>query len=190
MDLTLSSSELTFLRRIGPVIYKTWGYRTTASPNFEDQTHNHSYGISLQHYSDVVFRNLYNVCSERWNTLFRSDTVSFLNRVHNLRTYYREPDTPAKITAIVARYLRSSTECEEAFKELVRYEEIGASLAMLFIVRAAKALCFIASGEYTDAYDTFVQLRNHLHSDTVGTRITPQKKTRQSKYKRTDLGKT
>ena len=185
--LPLHPKELVFLREVGPVIFKTWGYRWNTTPNFEDRTHNSSRGSSLQHYSDIVFRNLYNICQERWNTVYRSDTVAYLLRIQDLSTYYTPPDSPDPARAILVSFLNQKPECKDAFKRLVRYDEEGASMAMLFIVRAAKALCLIASGKYNVAYKTLKELAQETPTSTPTKptqKITPRKKKIQSKKTR------
>lgn len=163
-ELHLLATEITFLRDVGPSIYKTWGYRsiTDPNPNFEDITHDSSVGHMLQSYSDILFRNLEQICgSEQLTFIPKSDSYNKLLTMRNLVEY----EENHKAQKIVARYLQLFKDKNSAFKRLVTFNTDHCSKGMLYLVFAGRALCYIGDGEYKNAFDLMISLRQDQESN-------------------------
>jgi hypothetical protein len=170
----LSPREIDFIKTYGAPLVKTWGYwqgRVEEDGevyiehiDFEERTKD-SFLLPLQSYSDVVFRNIWNVCFERFTSLVGSDTRDKFDLIDVIEG----PNTQKACQELLKEFLSIDHISKNVKIFLDDYEaQSSPSTAYGYIITALKALIQISEGNFTTANDvvkTFHRGLSELESD-------------------------
>lgn len=157
MSLHLTKSELELIQSdsVGPLLVHAWGYRTGINythEKFEKESHQGGLWRELQRYTDILFRNIQQLCYyEGFTHLLYSDTFNIQRSLENFENYV---NTDGVVLSNISNFLKRFLEGENVDTAINRILTSPVkSKDFEFIQKAARSICFLANSQWAEAYD-------------------------------------
>lgn len=153
-------------------LYQVWGYRTSrtgAHERFEERTHK----VALfQDFSDMLFRNLQQVCEYNQTFLFRTDTVekidrckSTMNIIFDLETFTIKEEFEERFEIyreiIDEFYSKEKDLLKELKKELKNCDNID----LEFFIDSVKVLFYIKNNKIEKLYNLLEDMKEKYEDE-------------------------
>jgi hypothetical protein len=134
-------------------LYKTWGYRAGEDQDhilFEDKSHRSSALLGLQDYTDIIFRNIQQVCVLGGVYLHETDTTDKLDRAMNFVVHF---EFQQEVRSFLVAYFKNKRNLKGVLHLASIRPDSRRSKGFLCMIVAARAILCLYRGDFKKAHE-------------------------------------